>query len=76
MRFKIEVMRIKLYQWIFRNLLSNLVKYSFVMEYKKEKGFLGSLSGVMNENSFFIGRGIGSSLFTKARLADSVSIST
>ena len=47
-----------------------------IVEYKKEKGFLGSLSGVMNENSFFIGRGIGSSLFTKARLADSVSIST
>jgi|TARA_Y100000310_G_scaffold335670_1_gene418280 protease-4 len=47
-----------------------------LVEYKKEKGFFGSLSGIMNENSFYIGRGIGSSLFTKSRLADSLSIST
>ena len=34
-----------------------------VVEYEKEKGFLEVLSGVMNENSFFAGKGIGSSLF-------------
>jgi protease-4 len=47
-----------------------------LVEYKKERGFLSSLGQVMNENSFFIGKGIGSSLFTKSRLADSLSIST
>jgi len=46
------------------------------VEYKKEKGFFSSLSEVMNEKFFFIGKGIGNSFFTKARLADSVSIST
>ncbi len=51
MRFKIEVMRIKLYQWIFRNLLSNLVKYSFVMEYKKEKDVM------MDDKDNFINSG-------------------
>jgi len=47
-----------------------------IVEYKKEKGFLSSLSQVMNDKFFYMGMGIGSSLFTKARLADSVSINT
>jgi protease-4 len=47
-----------------------------LVEYKKEKGFFKSLSGVFNENSFYIGKGIGNSFFTKAKLADSLSIST
>ena len=34
-----------------------------LVEYEKEKGFLEALSGVMNENSFFVGKGIGSALF-------------
>lgn len=45
-------------------------------EYETEKGFLSSLSKVMNKNSFYIGEGIGSAFFTKAKLADSISIST
>lgn len=47
-----------------------------LVEYKKEKGFFGSLGEVMSESSFFIGRGIGNSLFAKSKLADSLSIST
>jgi len=47
-----------------------------IIEYKKGKGFLSSLSQVMNEKSYYMGMGIGSSLFTKARLADSISITT
>ena len=47
-----------------------------IVEYKKEKGFLSSLGQVMNEKSYYVGMGLGSSLFTKAKLADSVSIST
>ncbi|MBI2654953.1 signal peptide peptidase SppA [Candidatus Woesearchaeota archaeon] len=34
-----------------------------LVEYEKEKGFFEALSGVMNENSFFAGKGIGSALF-------------
>ena len=37
-----------------------------LVEYEKEKGFLEVLSGVMNENSFFAGKGIGSSLLQKS----------
>jgi len=44
--------------------------------YEKKKGFFESLSKIFNENSFYIGKGIGNSLFTKAKLADTVSIST
>ncbi len=47
-----------------------------LVTYKKEKGLLSSLSQVINEKSFYIGKGIGSSFFTKAELADSVSIWT
>ena len=41
-----------------------------------EKGLFESLGKIFNENSFYIGKGIGNSLFTKAKLKDSVSIST
>lgn len=44
--------------------------------YEKKKGFLASLSNVFNENSFYIGKGIGNSFFTKAKLADRIEIST
>jgi protease-4 len=47
-----------------------------LVEYKKERGLLSSLSQVINEKFFYIGKGFGNSFFTKARLADSVSIST
>ena len=47
-----------------------------IVSYKKEKGLLGSLGQVMNEKFFFVGKGIGNSFFTKAKLADSVSIWT
>jgi protease IV len=46
------------------------------VSYKTDRGFLSSLGKIFNENSFFIGKGIGNSLFTKAKLKDSVSIST
>ena len=36
-----------------------------IVEYKKDKGFLELLSGVMNKNSFFVGKGIGSVFFQK-----------
>jgi len=49
---------------------------AYIVEYKQAKGFLSSLSQVMSEKFFYIGKGIGNSFFTKARLADSVSIST
>ena len=47
-----------------------------LVEYKKEKGFLGSLSQIIGQSSFYVGKGVGNALFTKAKLADSVSIST
>ncbi len=37
-----------------------------VVEYEKEKGLLEVLSEVLNEKSFFVGRGIGSSLLQKS----------
>ena len=46
------------------------------VSYETEKGFFESLGKVFNENSFYIGKGIGNSLFTKAELKESVSIST
>ena len=36
-----------------------------IVEYEKEKGLLELLSEVMNKNSFFVGKGIGSSLLQK-----------
>ena len=47
-----------------------------IVEYKKQKGFLSSLGQVMNEKSFYVGKGIGSSFFTKSKLVDSISILT
>ncbi len=44
--------------------------------YETEKGFFESLGKIFNENSFYVGKGIGNSLFTKAKLKESVSIST
>lgn len=46
------------------------------VSYETKKGFFESLSKIFNENSFYIGKGIGNSFFTKAKLADSISIST
>ena len=46
------------------------------VSYETEKGFFESLGKIFNENSFYIGKGIGNSLFTKAELKESVSIST
>jgi len=46
------------------------------VRYETKKGFFESLSKISSENSFYIGKGIGNSLFTKAKLADRVSIST
>lgn len=46
------------------------------VSYETEKGFFESLGKIFNENSFYIGKGIGNSLFTKAKLKESVSIST
>ena len=44
------------------------------VKYKTEKGFLGALSGIMNEKSFFVGKGIGSAFFAKAESPKSISI--
>ena len=46
------------------------------VNYEAEKGFFESLGKIFNENSFYIGKGIGNSMFTKAKLKESVSIST
>ena len=46
------------------------------VSYETEKGFFESLGKIFNENSFYIGKGIGNSMFTKAELKESVSIST
>ncbi len=44
--------------------------------YETEKGFFESLGKIFNENAFYVGKGIGNSLFTKAELKESISIST
>jgi len=46
------------------------------VSYETKKGFFESLSKLFNENSFYIGKGIGNSFFTKAKLPDRISIST
>ncbi|MBI3036034.1 signal peptide peptidase SppA [Candidatus Woesearchaeota archaeon] len=46
-----------------------------LVEYKKEKGLFDILSEVMGKQSFFVGKGIGSSLFDKKPSA-SISITT
>lgn len=46
------------------------------VNYKTEKGFLAALSGVMSQNSFFIGKGIGSTFFSESEKPQSISITT
>lgn len=46
------------------------------VSYETQKGFFESLGKIFNENSFYVGKGIGNSLFTKAKLKESISIST
>ena len=46
------------------------------VRYERKKGFFESLSKITSKNSFYIGKGLGNSLFTKAKLADGISIST
>lgn len=47
-----------------------------LVEYKKEKGFFESLSQIFNENSFYVGKGLGSSIITQAKFPDRISIIT
>jgi ClpP class serine protease len=47
-----------------------------VVAYQQPKGLLSALSGAMNEKFFYIGKGIGNSIFTNAKLDKSISIST
>ena len=53
--------------------MHNLTKVIFV-EYKEKKTFLGMLSDVFSKQSFFVGEGIGSSLFNKNRAQDRLEI--
>ena len=46
-----------------------------IVEYEKEKGLLDILGDVMGRQSFFVGKGIGSSLLDK-KIASTISIST
>lgn len=46
-----------------------------IVEYKKEKGLLEALSDILSKQSFFMGRGIGSSLFDKRQIS-TISITT
>src|SRR3989338_5535031 len=46
-----------------------------IVEYETEKGFFEALSGAMKEQSFFVGKGIGSALLDK-RISSSVEITT
>ncbi|MBS3105964.1 signal peptide peptidase SppA [Candidatus Woesearchaeota archaeon] len=46
-----------------------------IVEYKKEEGLLDILGDVMGKQSFFIGKGIGSSLLN-SKIASTISIST
>ncbi|MBI2651772.1 signal peptide peptidase SppA [Candidatus Woesearchaeota archaeon] len=45
-------------------------------EYKEEKGLLHKLSQVFSKQSFYIGRGIGSSIFAQSKTARGISIFT
>jgi protease-4 len=47
-----------------------------IVEYKEKKTLFGLLSQVLNEQSFFIGRGIGSSLFDTRNTVDNLHIDT
>lgn len=53
--------------------MHNLTKVIFV-EYKEKKTFLEMLSEVFSKQSFFVGEGIGSSLFNKNRAQDRLEI--
>ena len=46
-----------------------------IVEYKKEKTLLDILSNVLSKQSFFVGKGISSSLFDK-KITSSISITT
>lgn len=46
------------------------------VEYRQKKGLWAALSGVMNEKSFFIGKGIGNELLAQSAKPTSVSITT
>jgi len=47
-----------------------------LVRYKKRTGFLSALSTSMNEKFFFIGEGIGSSIFSRASQPNSLNIIT
>lgn len=47
-----------------------------IARYKREKTLIDIFGDVFSKQSFFVGKGIASGLFTKAKLADGVSIST
>jgi|TARA_B100002003_G_scaffold247363_1_gene278773 protease-4 len=47
-----------------------------IVRYRRERSFLDVFADVSSQQSFYIGRGIASGFFTKAKLADSVSILT
>ena len=47
-----------------------------VVKYSRGKTLIDVLSDVISKQSFFVGKGIANGFFTKAKLADSVSIST
>ena len=47
-----------------------------IVRYKREKTLVDVLGDVFSKQSFFVGKGIASGFLTKAKLADSISIST
>lgn len=47
-----------------------------LVEYKKEKTFLDALSEVFSEQSFFVGQGLGESLFSKSKSQEKYNIFT
>jgi len=47
-----------------------------IVRYKQERGLFDVFGDVLSRQSFFAGKGIGNSFFTKAKLSNSVSIST
>tara|TARA_Y100000310_G_C20679465_1_gene815050 strand:- start:2100 stop:3032 length:933 start_codon:yes stop_codon:yes gene_type:complete len=47
-----------------------------LVKYKKEKGFLAALSQAMNEKSYHVGLGLGSSFFAEAEAPKTISIIT
>ena len=47
-----------------------------IVEYKKEKTLFDILSRVFSEQSFFVGKGIGSEIFNKQRISNKIDITT